>query len=446
MGLRTKVYDSQVAEEQGFFISAVEGPLRKRGTTMNKIYLRVLVLFAAVLLLGSSVYATQQFLPQRTPEPAAAVSGGLAEADSPDSRFDGSEQEEDNLPVARVQTAIIEEQDEDKPAAAVITDTPTVEADAAKVALPATVKVNTAQVALPVTTVTVAENKTPANPYSLKSARNYTFVTKVNVKNTGEATATGIKLQVPLLSASSLYQVRKSEAFSVNPSEIQNVQGTRVGVFNLGDLAPGAEIVLELRYNITTSVIEFFGNYIPAAAGSLPGGYLQASKGIESDNATIINLSARLTQSLDTDWEMAHAITRWVAGNIKYDAVSASRNGGALQALQTGSGVCEDFATLSAALARSAGIPARVVYGYADTGRKWPQTGAFVLRGFRHAWVEYYLQGRGWVPAEPTRSRSNLYFGTLPHNRYIAQNYNDISLKGNYSGGKLAISWTDSLE
>jgi transglutaminase-like putative cysteine protease len=416
---------------------------------MKKVYLRALVLFTAVLLLGSSAFATQQFLPQRSYEPAAAVSGGL-EADTPVIQFYGSEQLEDNLPVARAQTASVQEEDslpmvmaqtpsqpsiqdkkEDKPAAAVITATPAVQTTAAQ--------------AVPPAAVAITQTKTPTTPYSLKSSRDYTFLTKVNVKNTGEATATSIRLQVPLLSASSLYQVQKSETFSVNPSEIQNIQGTRVGVFNMGDLEPGAELVLELRYNITTSVIEFFGNYIPAP-GSLPSEYLQASQGIESDNNSIINLSARLTQDLDTDWEMANAITRWVAANIKYDGASASRNGGALQALQTNSGVCEDFATLSAALARAAGIPARVVYGYADTGTRWPQAGSFALRGFRHAWVEYYLQGRGWVPAEPTRSRTNLYFGTLPHNRYIAQNYNDISLRANYRGGKLAITWSDSLE
>jgi transglutaminase-like putative cysteine protease len=429
---------------EAFYFGSRESP-PETGDDMKKVYLRVLILFIAGLLLGSSAFATQQFLPQRAFEPTAEVSGGLADADSPDSQVAGSERDEDNLPVARAQTASVQDQSEDKPEAADITPTPTVEANVPQIAPLVTVQAAAVQSSLPVTTVAVVENKSPASPYSLKSSRNFTFLTKVNVKNTGDATATGIRLQVPLLSASSLYQVQQSETFSVNPSEIQNIQGTRVGVFNMGDLEPGAELVLELRYNITTSIIEFFGNYIPTP-GSLPGGYLQASNGIESDNAAIINLSTRLTQDIDTDWEMANAITRWVAGNIKYDGASASRNGGALQALQTNSGVCEDFATLSAALARAAGIPARVVYGYADTGTRWPQTGSFALRGFRHAWVEYYLQGRGWVPAEPTRSRSNLYFGTLPHNRYIAQNYHDISLKANYRGGKLAISWTDSLE
>ncbi len=254
-------------------------------------------------------------------------------------------------------------------------------------------------------------------------------------------------MEIPLLSASSLYQTQLGENFSLNPVEIKTVNGTRVGVFNIGTLATGAETVLELRYNLRTFTIEFPRNIALLTVGDKPTQYLGAEKGIESDNAQIVSLAARIAQDKHTDWDKASEITRWVAANITYDRTAANRNSGAFAVLQTKKGVCEDYAALTAAMARALDIPARIVYGYTDNGSYWPAGGSFPLRGYRHAWVEFYLEGRGWVPAEPTHSTAaKLYFGTLPHNRYIVQNYNDISLRGSYRGGKLAISWAESLE
>lgn len=289
------------------------------------------------------------------------------------------------------------------------------------------------------------EKKSPGTPYRILSSAEYKTLSKVVVKNTDNEIAANARIEVPLISSSSVYQNSKKEIFSVEPVEIKNVSGTRVGVFSLGDLAPGTETVIEIRTAIRASNPEFFADFTPAD-GAVDSGWLAAGNGIESDNSQIINLAAQITQNLENDWEKASAITRWVAANIRYDASAANRNSGALQALQSRTGVCEDYAALSAALARAAGIPARVVYGYTDNGNNWPAGGAFPLRGYRHAWVEYSLSGRGWVPAEPTRSSAKFYFGTLPHHRYIVQNYSNSSLRGSYKGSQLSISWTDSLE
>ena len=69
---------------------------------------------------------------------------------------------------------------------------------------------------------------------------------------------------------------------------------------------------------------------------------------------------------------------------------------------ETRSGYCEHFATAYALLCRLAGIPSRMVTGYA-TGEYNPFTGLYeVGLGDAHAWVEIYLEGIGWVPREPT--------------------------------------------
>ncbi|EEG78086.1 transglutaminase-like domain-containing protein [Dethiobacter alkaliphilus] len=292
--------------------------------------------------------------------------------------------------------------------------------------------------------VEVVEEVAPtrANPYRTWSSRDHRYMMQVDVKNTSDKEAKDVRVEVPLVSSSSLYQSRRNESFSIEP-EIETVSGTRVAVFSLGTLEPGEEIIIEIKTQVRSSNIEFFADYIPTNSNK-SSSYLGSSTGIESTNSEIVNLSNQITQGLSTDWEKAQAITRWVANNISYNASADNRNSGALRALQTRSGVCEDYAMLSVALARAANIPARVVYGYADRGGRWPSSGSYSLVGYRHAWVEYSLEGRGWVPAEPTRSTSNLYFGKLPHNGYIIQNYNNMNLKFNQSS-KISISWTHSL-
>ncbi|MCW3489286.1 transglutaminase-like domain-containing protein [Dethiobacter alkaliphilus] len=289
----------------------------------------------------------------------------------------------------------------------------------------------------------VEEKNTPANPYRISSSRDHRYMTKIEVKNTSDKEARHVRIEVPLISSSSLYQSRRSESFSIEPSEIKTVSGTRVAVFSLGTIEPGEDVVVEAKAVVRTSNIEFFADYVPKDS-SKSSSYLGASSGIESTNSQIVNLSNQITSGLSSDWEKAQAITRWVTNNISYDASAENRNSGALQALQSRRGVCEDYAMLAAALARAAGIPTRIAYGYADNRNSW--SGSMSLSGYRHAWVEYSLEGRGWVPAEPTRSNSsNLFFGRLPSNRYIIQNYSNISLKGSYSGGQLSINWSDSL-
>lgn len=72
-------------------------------------------------------------------------------------------------------------------------------------------------------------------------------------------------------------------------------------------------------------------------------------------------------------------------------------------------GYCMHFASATAALLRSAGVPARYAEGYAvspsDFGSadEW----ANIPDSRAHAWVEIYLSGVGWVPVEATPGAQN---------------------------------------
>jgi len=65
-------------------------------------------------------------------------------------------------------------------------------------------------------------------------------------------------------------------------------------------------------------------------------------------------------------------------------------------------GYCEQFSSAFAVLMRAAGIPTRVVVGYAG-GYPNPFGDYWIVRRLdAHAWNEVWLEGRGWVRVDPT--------------------------------------------
>jgi protein-glutamine gamma-glutamyltransferase len=65
-------------------------------------------------------------------------------------------------------------------------------------------------------------------------------------------------------------------------------------------------------------------------------------------------------------------------------------------------GYCQHFSSAFVVLMRGAGIPARVVTGYAGGYRNRLGDYWLVRRSDAHAWAEIWLQGRGWVRVDPT--------------------------------------------
>lgn len=66
------------------------------------------------------------------------------------------------------------------------------------------------------------------------------------------------------------------------------------------------------------------------------------------------------------------------------------------------SGYCDYYASAMAIMARSVGIPARIVVGY-RRGDYNPENGEYIVRKkHAHTWVELYFPEIGWVEFEPT--------------------------------------------
>lgn len=69
---------------------------------------------------------------------------------------------------------------------------------------------------------------------------------------------------------------------------------------------------------------------------------------------------------------------------------------------ETHLGFCQHFSSAFAVFMRAAGVPARVVTGYA--GGHYNRIGNYwlVYRKDAHAWTEIWIDGRGWVRVDPT--------------------------------------------
>jgi transglutaminase-like putative cysteine protease len=97
------------------------------------------------------------------------------------------------------------------------------------------------------------------------------------------------------------------------------------------------------------------------------------------------------------------------SGEFRYQVDTHLRSGSSsiLEFLtESRAGFCQQFAATMAAMLRSIGIQSRVVVGYA-TGVPVASGEYSVTTDFAHAWVEVYFPGWGWMPFEPTPTRTN---------------------------------------
>ena len=65
-------------------------------------------------------------------------------------------------------------------------------------------------------------------------------------------------------------------------------------------------------------------------------------------------------------------------------------------------GFCEHFASAFVVLMRGMGVPSRIVTGFQGWDAE-PQDGYLVVRNANaHAWAEFWVEGKGWLRADPT--------------------------------------------
>lgn len=106
-----------------------------------------------------------------------------------------------------------------------------------------------------------------------------------------------------------------------------------------------------------------------------------------ADSKTV-KKAAEITKDASTDLELLTTVYHYVISHIVYDDKKAATvEIGYLpdidETLETGTGICFDYAAVMAAMLRSQGVPCKMAIGYSSD--------------VKHAWIDVYIEGQGWV-------------------------------------------------
>lgn len=140
-----------------------------------------------------------------------------------------------------------------------------------------------------------------------------------------------------------------------------------------------------------------------------------------------------------TDWPGVEALAAWIPERFHYDVRATDECTPTAEFIRAGAGVCQDFAHLMLAFARSWGWPARYVSGYFFSRES---SGGRIDAEATHAWVEVWREGGGWVGFDPTA-------GTLADERYVpvarGRDYDDVRPVQGVLRGQASQSYVSRL-
>jgi transglutaminase-like putative cysteine protease len=130
--------------------------------------------------------------------------------------------------------------------------------------------------------------------------------------------------------------------------------------------------------------------------------------------------------SPDDKYQFALEIMHAVHHAIQYEKGATDVSTTAERALALGRGVCQDYTHVMLAACRAIDLPARYVSGYLYSPTSHESAHA------THAWVDIYLDGRGWVSLDPTHD--------IPQSEHhvrvaVGRDYSDVTpTRGLYTG------------
>jgi protein-glutamine gamma-glutamyltransferase len=119
-----------------------------------------------------------------------------------------------------------------------------------------------------------------------------------------------------------------------------------------------------------------------------------------------VRLAHEITEQATNDFDRVKAIEEWLADNYRYDIESPVPPDGQDAVdhflFDSDEGFCEQFASATAVMLRSLGIPTRFVAGYTP-GTRNRFTGYYEVRNSdAHTWVEVWFPDVGWYEFDPT--------------------------------------------
>jgi hypothetical protein len=126
----------------------------------------------------------------------------------------------------------------------------------------------------------------------------------------------------------------------------------------------------------------------------------------QSDWGQVFTTARRLSKNTPSQLEVVRNVMRYLQDDQRFTYTTDVGSPGPEPLVDflvnTHKGYCQQFAGAAALLLRLAGVPTRVVTGFA-TGSASSDGGTYTVRDTdAHAWIEVYFPGYGWVPFNPT--------------------------------------------
>jgi transglutaminase-like putative cysteine protease len=189
------------------------------------------------------------------------------------------------------------------------------------------------------------------------------------------------------------------------------------------------------------------GGELPFSPGEFRQYLAPTSRG--PTDGTVAEYAGRITEGRTTVYGKAEAIYQWIVENMHRDPdVKGCGLGEVERLLATLGGKCADIHSVFVALARSAGVPAREIFGL-----RLPAGKEGEVTGWQHCWAEFYLPGKGWILVDPADVRKAIlekkitleeakplreyYFGAVDERRVEFGTGRDLTLTPPQAGDPL---------
>jgi tetratricopeptide (TPR) repeat protein len=173
-------------------------------------------------------------------------------------------------------------------------------------------------------------------------------------------------------------------------------------------VTPNGDKTFQVITKVTVQPVSYKAK-LAKAGGSLSAdarAFLGPAEGFDPSSPALKKIAAEVKDKDSV--ETVRNILHWLQKNIKYKEETSNITKLDFKTVdeivERGHAECRGYTMLFAALCRSAGVPARPVWGV-----------VFLPKGFTsHNWDEVYIAGVGWVPVDPQKVET---FGWLPNNR-----------------------------
>jgi len=138
------------------------------------------------------------------------------------------------------------------------------------------------------------------------------------------------------------------------------------------------------------------GGVLRGADERFPAGMFLRATDLTGVNPAMTAVARQLRSEAESDTlGFLHTLMTQISDHMTFDEDPTNSGTSAADAFTLKRGVCQDYAHIFIACARSGGVPARFVSGH------FLRSDGTVHQDAGHAWAEAYVEGLGWVGFDP---------------------------------------------